>query len=62
MKLENAFKKDERVELRGYIYFRDIQFKKLEYQEIQKLMKKLILNQKKTIQFKMSKDWFNKIK
>ena len=41
-------------------FFQQI-FKKQEYQEIQKQVKKLILQKKKTIHFKMSKELFKKL-
>ena len=57
--IKRSLKKGDRVELRGFGVF-STKPKKLEYLEILKLVRKLILL-KKTIHFKMSKDLFKKL-
>ena len=52
--IKNTLKRGERVELRGFGIF-PLKYKKLEYLEILKLVKKLILQQKKLLTLKCQK-------
>ena len=58
--IENALKKNERVELRD-IFTLETRIQKARIARNPKTNEKININQKKTIKFKMSKEWFNNI-
>ena len=58
--IENALKKNERVELRD-IFTLETKIQKARVARNPKTNEKININQKKSIKFKMSKVWFNKI-
>ena len=58
--IENALKKNERVELRD-IFTLETKIQKARIARNPKTNEKININQKKSIKFKMSKVWFNKI-
>ena len=57
-KIENALKKNERVELRD-IFTLETRIQKARISRNPKTQKKIEVSKKKTIHFKMSKKWFN---
>ena len=58
--IENALKKNERVELRD-IFTLETKIQKARIARNPKTNEKININQKKSIKFKMSKVWFNNI-
>ena len=58
--IENALKKNERVELRD-IFTLETRIQKARIARNPKTNEKININQKKSIKFKMSKKWFNNI-
>ena len=58
--IENALKKNERVELRD-IFTLETRIQKARVARNPKTNEKININQKKSIKFKMSKEWFNNI-
>ena len=58
--IENALKKNERVELRD-IFTLETRIQKARISRNPKTSEKININQKKSIKFKMSKEWFNNI-
>ena len=58
--IENALKKNERVELRD-IFTLETRIQKARIARNPKTNEKININQKKSIKFKMSKEWFNNI-
>ena len=58
--IENALKKNERVELRD-IFTLETRIQKSRMARNPKTNEKININQKKSIKFKMSKEWFNNI-
>jgi len=58
--IENALKKNERVELRD-IFTLETKIQKARMARNPKTNEKININQKKSIKFKMSKEWFNNI-
>ena len=58
--IENALKKNERVELRD-IFTLETRIHKARMARNPKTKEKININQKKSIKFKMSKEWFNNI-
>ena len=58
--IENALKKNERVELRD-IFTLETKIQKARIARNPKTNEKININQKKSIKFKMSKKWFNNI-
>ena len=58
--IENALKKNERVELRD-IFTLETRIQKARIARNPKTSEKININQKKSIKFKMSKEWFNNI-
>ena len=58
--IENALKKNERVELRD-IFTLETRIQKARMARNPKTNEKININQKKSIKFKMSKEWFNNI-
>jgi integration host factor subunit beta len=58
--IENALKKNERVELRN-IFTLETRIQKARMARNPKTNEKININQKKSIKFKMSKEWFNNI-
>ena len=58
--IENALKKNERVELRD-IFTLETRIQKSRMARNPKTNEKININQKKSIKFKMSKKWFNNI-
>ena len=58
--IENALKKNERVELRD-IFTLETKIQKARVARNPKTNEKININQKKSIKFKMSKEWFNNI-
>ena len=58
--IENALKKNERVELRD-IFTLETKIQKARIARNPKTNEKININQKKSIKFKMSKEWFNNI-
>ena len=58
--IENALKKNERVELRD-IFTLGTRIQKARMARNPKTNEKININQKKSIKFKMSKEWFNNI-
>ena len=58
--IENALKKNERVELRD-IFTLETRIQKARIARNPKTNEKIKINQKKSIKFKMSKEWFNNI-
>ena len=58
--IENALKKNERVELRD-IFTLETRIQKARMARNPKTNEKININQKKSIKFKMSKKWFNNI-
>ena len=58
--IENALKKNERVELRD-IFTLETKIQKARMARNPKTKEKININQKKSIKFKMSKEWFNNI-
>ena len=58
--IENALKKNERVELRD-IFTLETRIQKARTARNPKTNEKININQKKSIKFKMSKEWFNNI-
>ena len=56
--IENALKKNERVELRD-IFTLETRIQKARIARNPKTNEKININQKKSIKFKMSKEWFN---
>ena len=57
-KIENALKKNERVELRD-IFTLETRIQKARISRNPKTQKKIEVSKKKTVHFKMSKKWFN---
>ena len=57
-KIENALKKNERVELRD-IFTLETRIQKARISRNPKTQKKIEVSEKKTVHFKMSKKWFN---
>jgi len=58
--IENALKKNERVELRD-IFTLETRIQKARMARNPKTNEKININKKKSIKFKMSKEWFNNI-
>ena len=58
--IENALKKNERVELRD-IFTLETRIQMARMARNPKTNEKININQKKSIKFKMSKEWFNNI-
>ncbi len=58
--IENALKKNERVELRD-IFTLETRIQKARMARNPKTNEKINKNKKKSIKFKMSKEWFNNI-
>ena len=58
--IEDALKKNERVELRD-IFTLETRIQKARIARNPKTNEKININQKKSIKFKMSKEWFNNI-
>ena len=58
--IENALKKNERVELRD-IFTLETKIQKARMARNPKTNEKININKKKSIKFKMSKEWFNNI-
>ena len=58
--IENTLKKNERVELRD-IFTLETRIQKARMARNPKTNEKININQKKSIKFKMSKEWFNNI-
>ena len=58
--IEDALKKNERVELRD-IFTLETKIQKARIARNPKTNEKININQKKSIKFKMSKEWFNNI-
>ena len=58
--IENALKKNERVELRD-IFTLETRIQKARMARNPRTNEKININQKKSIKFKMSKEWFNNI-
>ncbi len=58
--IENALKKNERVELRD-IFTLETKIQKARNARNPKTNEKVEIKEKKTIKFKMSKEWFKKI-
>ena len=58
--IENALKKNERVELRD-IFTLETRIQKARIARNPITNEKININQKKSIKFKMSKEWFNNI-
>ena len=58
--IENALKKNERVELRD-IFTLETRIQKARIARNPKTNEKININKKKSIKFKMSKEWFNNI-
>ena len=58
--IENALKKNERVELRD-IFTLETRIQKARIARNPKTNEKININKKKSIKFKMSKKWFNNI-
>ena len=58
--IENALKKNERVELRD-IFTLETKIQKARIARNPMTNEKININQKKSIKFKMSKEWFNNI-
>ena len=59
-KIENALKKNERVELRD-IFTLETRIQKARISRNPKTQEKIEVSKKKTVHFKMSKKWFNSI-
>ena len=59
-KIENALEKNERVELRD-IFTLETKIQKARIARNPMTNEKININQKKSIKFKMSKEWFNNI-
>jgi integration host factor subunit beta len=57
-KIENALKKNERVELRD-IFTLETRIQKARISRNPKTQKKIEVSKKKMVHFKMSKKWFN---
>ena len=57
-KIENALKKNERVELRD-IFTLETRIQKARISRNPKTQEKVEVSKKKTVHFKMSKKWFN---
>ena len=57
-KIENALKKNERVELRD-IFTLETRIQKARISRNPKTQEKIQVSKKKTVHFKMSKKWFN---
>ena len=57
-KIENALKKNERVELRD-IFTLEARIQKARISRNPKTQEKIEVSKKKTVHFKMSKKWFN---
>ena len=57
-KIENALKKNERVELRD-IFTLETRIQKARISRNPKTQEKIEVSKKKTLHFKMSKKWFN---
>ncbi len=57
-KIENALKKNERVELRD-IFTLETRIQKARISRNPKTQEKIEVSKKKTVHFKMSKKWFN---
>ena len=57
-KIENALKKNERVELRD-IFTLETKIQKARISRNPKTQEKIEVSKKKTVHFKMSKKWFN---
>jgi len=58
--IENALKKNERIELRN-IFTLETRIQKARVARNPKTNEKININPKKSIKFKMSKEWFNNI-
>ena len=58
--MENTLKRSERVELRD-IFTLETRVQKARISRNPKTNEKININQKKSIKFKMSKEWFNNI-
>ena len=59
-KIENALKKNERVELRD-IFTLETRIQKARISRNPKTQEKVEVSEKKTVHFKMSKKWFNNL-
>ena len=59
-KIENALKKNERVELRD-IFTLETKIQKARISRNPKTQEKIEVSKKKTVHFKMSKKWFNNL-
>ena len=59
-KIENALKKNERVELRD-IFTLETRIQKARMSRNPKTQEKVEVSKKKTVHFKMSKKWFNSL-
>ena len=59
-KIENALKKNERVELRD-IFTLETRIQKARISRNPKTQEKIEVSKKKTVHFKMSKKWFNNL-
>mgnify|MGYP001484888544 CR=1 FL=1 len=59
-KLENALEKNERVELRD-IFTLETRVQKSRISRNPKTQEKVKVSEKKTVHFKMSKKWFNRL-
>ncbi len=59
-KIENALKKNERVELRD-IFTLETRIQKARISRNPKTQEKVEVSKKKTVHFKMSKKWFNSL-
>ena len=59
-KIENALKKNERVELRD-IFTLETRIQKARISRNPKTQEKVNISKKKTVHFKMSKKWFNSL-
>jgi len=59
-KIENALKKNERVELRD-IFTLETRIQKARISRNPKTQEKIEVSKKKTVHFKMSKKWFNSL-
>ena len=60
LKIENALEKNERVELRD-IFTLETRIQKARISRNPKTQERVEVSKKKTVHFKMSKKWFNKL-
>jgi len=60
LKIENALEKSERVELRD-IFTLETRIQKARISRNPKTQERVEVSKKKTVHFKMSKKWFNKL-